>query len=61
LSPYLKALVFSALGSFVVQPVFEWLAFYEPHGWKDYYSLPILFAIYLGGHYLTGRGQYEKL
>ncbi|SHH77492.1 hypothetical protein SAMN02745823_00964 [Sporobacter termitidis DSM 10068] len=60
-NPYLKALIFSLLGSFVVQPVFEWIGFYNRKAWRDYYSLPLIFAIYLAGHYFAGRKHFEKL
>lgn len=60
-NPYLKAAVFAAIGSFVVQPVFEWVNFYEPYGWKDWYSFPLLFGIYLLGYYFVTRVRFEKL
>jgi hypothetical protein len=60
-NPYLKAAVFSAIGSFVVQPVFEWTVFYEKHQWADYYSFPIMFVIYLAGYYFIKRKHYDEI
>lgn len=58
---YIKAVCFAVLGSFIVQPVFQWLGFYDPMGWKHYYSFPFMVIIYLIGDYLTKRGNFELL
>jgi hypothetical protein len=60
-NPWHKAAVFSAIGSFVVQPVFRWMAFYETHLWKDWYSFPILIGIFMIGYFFVTRGRFEKL
>lgn len=46
-----KSVIFAGLGSFVVQPVFEFLRFVNHKHWEDFYSFPILFALYLIGWY----------
>ncbi len=59
--PFIKAICFSVLGSFIVQPIFQWLGFYNPKGWKHYYSFPFIVGIYLIGHYFTTRRNFEKI
>lgn len=57
--PFLKSVVFSAIGSFIVQPLFEWIGIYDPKGWKNYYSFPILIGIYLIGYYFYTRDRFQ--
>lgn len=61
INPFVKAVVFSALGSFIVQPLFQWLGFYNPKEWKHYYSFPIVIIIYLIAHFFTTRKSFEKI
>ncbi len=58
---YLKAALFSAFASFVVQPIFSWLWIYDPKNWHHYYSFPIIFLIYLIGDFVMRRRSYEQL
>lgn len=60
-SPFLKAAALSGVGSFVVQPLIEWLGLYNPKSWKHYYSFPIAYVIYLIGHYISKRKSFEKV
>ncbi len=50
IKPFYKGLIFSAFGSFVVQPVFAWLGTYDPKVWRHYYSFPIVLIFYLIGY-----------
>lgn len=59
--PFLKAIIFSALTSFVGEPIFEWLDLYEPVYWKHYYSYPIMIGIFLVAHYLSTRRSFAKI
>ncbi|MDD9270539.1 CBO0543 family protein [Paenibacillus sp. GCM10023248] len=60
-SPYLKALFFALLTSYVAEPFITWLKIYEPTIWRYSYSFPIQFIIYLFAHYISRRNKFEKL
>ena len=59
--PVIKALIYATLGAFVFQPLMEWAGLYATDEWRDWYSFPILFAMYLCAHWLAARGRFEKL
>lgn len=61
ISPWLKAVVYSATGSFVAQPIFAWMGYYNPKHWEHYYSFPILIAIYLVAHRYSAANNFKKL
>lgn len=61
INTYIKAAVFSALASFIVQPFFTWMGLYNPQNWKHYYSFPIIFVIYLIGNWFVTRDKFEKV
>jgi hypothetical protein len=60
-NPVIKAVVYSGIGSFIAQPVFAWLGIYNRQGWKDYYSFPFLFIIYLIAHFCATRENFDRL
>lgn len=59
--PVFKALAFAALGSFVFQPLMIWVGLYCECVWKNWYSFPILFLIYLGANFFATRTRFEKV
>lgn len=61
LSPYIKAVTFSAFSSFIFQPFNVWLGLYDPKEWKHYYSFPILVIIYLMAHFLSRRSRFKRI
>lgn len=61
ISPYIKAAVFAALSSFVMEPLAIWLNLYWPTHWKHIYSFPIFFAIYLAADWLSRRKRFEHI
>lgn len=61
MNPFIKAVIYSGVCSFVVQPLFEWLRFYNPQYWKHYYSFPIFIWLYLLAHFCVTRESFEKL
>ncbi|MBA2943234.1 hypothetical protein HZF08_33730 [Paenibacillus sp. CGMCC 1.16610] len=60
-NPYLKAIFFALLTSYVAEPFFTWLKIYEPQIWKFSYSAPIQFIIYLLAHYFSRRNKFKEL
>lgn len=60
-SPWIKSLVFSALGTFGLQPAGDWLGLTEHIHWPNYYSFPILALLYLAAHWLATRPSFKEL
>lgn len=60
-NPYIKAFIYSALTSFVAEPLFMWMGFFGYKHWKYIYSFPIYFVIYLIAHYMSKGNKFEKL
>lgn len=58
-NPFIKAIIFSAIASFVIQPFFAWIGFYNPQDWKHEYSFPIIIAIYLIGFIFTRARDFQ--
>ncbi len=61
INPYLKAILFALLTSYVAEPFIKWLMIYNPKEWKYSYSVPIQFIIYLVAHYLSRRNKFNEL
>jgi hypothetical protein len=61
ISPILKALLFSVLSTFIGEPFFEWLGFYQLLKWNHLYSFPIHFLIFLMGYFLVTGKNFEEL
>ncbi len=61
ISPIIKAVVYSALASFIGLPLLTWIGLYKPLHWKYLYSFPILIIIYLAGSYIASRKDFEKI
>lgn len=61
LHPIFKASIYAGLNAFIGEPVFQWLGFYQPKKWEYIYSFPIFFLIYLFGHFLSIRKNFEPL
>lgn len=60
-NPFIKAALYSVIGSMAFQPLNKWMGLYQDNSWKDYYSIPILFGIYLTANYLATRNNFGKL
>lgn len=59
--PWIKALAYAAFGAFIFQPLMEWAGLYANDEWRDWYSFPILFGIYLVANFLAARRWFEPL
>lgn len=60
-NPYLKAVIFALLASYVGEPAAAWLDIYEPKNWQYTYSVPIQFLIYVAAHYISSMKTFEPL
>lgn len=60
-SPYIKAIILSLIVSFIILPFLKFIGIYHPVNWKYYYSVPVIFLIYLIADYLSKRDKFTKL
>ncbi len=60
MNPIIKAVAFSTIGSFMIEPLFRWMGIYNPLKWKSYYSFPIYIIIYLIGNRMVKKNRFEK-
>ena len=58
---FLKAIIYSAISSFIVEPFFALINFYEPKHWNYFYSFIIVIIIYLICDFLTTRKSYKEI
>ncbi|MDQ6596438.1 hypothetical protein E2K98_28315 [Bacillus salipaludis] len=61
LNPFLKAVIYSALTSFIGEPLFEWIGFYTTVKWNVFYSFPIYIIIYLIAYRISKAKSFEPL
>ena len=60
-NPLIKSIAYSALASFVFQPINSWLGLYNNMTWKHYYSFPILIIVYLLANYFASKNNFAKI
>jgi hypothetical protein len=61
LNPLLKAFMYSALSSFIGEPLFEWIGFYTKVHWSIFYSFPIYVVIYLIAYRISKAQTFDTL
>lgn len=61
LNRYIKAAIFSAGASFLVEPLFVLMDFYVPLNWKHIYSFPLTMIMYLIADWLSRREKFEPI
>jgi hypothetical protein len=61
LNPFIKAVIFALLSSYIGEPFFNWLGVYVLDAWKYSYSVSIQILIYLIAHYLSRRDHFSHL
>jgi hypothetical protein len=60
-TPFLKALLFAFISSYLAEPFFHKLQIYNLKHWKYTYSFPIQIVIYLLSHYISKRNDFAFL
>lgn len=60
-TPIIKAILYSFFCSFIGEPFFEYLGFYQSLKWNHLYSFPIHFFIFLIGYYLVTGRNFEGI
>ena len=61
ISPLIKAIVYSAVVSFIGLRIFEWLGMYHPKHWSNIYSFVIVIVIYLIADFVSKCSSFKKL
>jgi hypothetical protein len=61
INPWLKAIFFAFLTSYIGEPFFNWLGIYEPHAWRYSYSVPIQFILFMSAYWLSQRSKFSPL
>jgi hypothetical protein len=61
LNPFLKAVIYSSLTSFIGEPLFEWIGFYTTVKWSVFYSFPIYIMIYLIAERISKAKSFDIL
>jgi hypothetical protein len=61
LNPFIKAIIYSAMTSFIGEPLFEWIGFYTPIRWSVFYSFPIYFFVYLISYRISKAKTFDTL
>jgi len=60
-SPWLKAIAFATVNSFIGEPLAHGLGLYIPLHWRYIYSFPIYIVIYLITHYMARVEMFARL
>ncbi len=60
INPWIKAVVFGALGSFIAEPLFELIGIYKKINWEYWYSFPIQIAVFMIGYAAFVRAGSER-
>jgi hypothetical protein len=60
-NPWVKAILFALVTSYLAEPFFTWLKVYNPVRWPFSYSVPIQVAIYMVAHYVSRRNKLSEL
>jgi hypothetical protein len=60
-NPWIKAIFFAILSSYVAEPFFTWLTVYNPVRWRFTYSVPIQIAIFMGAYWFSLRIKFTPL
>jgi len=61
INPWLKAIFFAFLTSYIGEPFFNWLGIYEPTAWRYSYSVPIQFILFMSAYWLSQRSKFSPL
>jgi hypothetical protein len=61
LNRYVKAILFSAVASFIIEPLFSYIGFYKLIRWKFIYSFPITILIYIAADWLSRRTNFKEI
>jgi hypothetical protein len=61
IKPIIKGLLFSGMTSFLAEPLFKWLGFFEYPGWHFWASFPFYLVIYLIANSLVNGNTFSPL
>jgi hypothetical protein len=60
MGPIKRAIAFAAVSSFIIEPFFVWIGFYNLKHWHFMYSFPIIIIIYLLCDWFSKMSRFEK-
>jgi hypothetical protein len=60
-NPWVKAVLFALVASYLAEPLFQWLSVYQPTNWRFSYSVPIQIAIYMAANYISRKSKFSEL
>jgi hypothetical protein len=60
-APFLKALIFAGVSSFIGEPLFQWIGLYVMTKWSVFYSFPIYLLMYLVAHKLSRVNMFAEI
>ena len=60
-NPWIKAILFALLTSYLAEPFFHWLKVYNPLNWHYSYSVPIQIFIFMSSFWLSRRNKFSFL
>ncbi|MDC3418420.1 CBO0543 family protein [Aquibacillus salsiterrae] len=60
-NPFFKAIIYSALTSFLGEPLFEWLGLYSSEKWNVFYSFLVYIFIYLIAYRISKAKTFDTL
>lgn len=60
-SPYIKALIYSVILVFIIEPIFAWFGIFNPINWEYIYGLPFFYVYYLLAHKLSRVKSFAEL
>jgi len=61
INPWLKAIFFGLLTSYIAEPFIHSLGIYELNTWRYSYSFPIQILIFMSAHWLSQRSRFAPL
>src|SRR5699024_3359930 len=61
MNPFIKAIAFGGLSSFVGGQFFRWIDLYTMEEWKHIYSFIIYIILYLVTHFISKRNKFNVL
>ncbi|WP_088087640.1 CBO0543 family protein [Bacillus sp. OV166] len=61
INPFIKAVIYSVLTSFIGEPLFEWIGLYTMLKWNVFYSFLIWIVIYLIAYRISKVKAFDPL
>ena len=60
-NPWIKAILFALISSYLAEPFFHWIKVYNPINWHYSYSVPIQIFIFMSSYWFSKRNKFSSL